>query len=256
MTCATIDELRLYRGADFLLSDGITIRSPSLGDICDYGEKDYRSMIAMFTATTIDRCAQLDDMNIDYTQISNFEMFTMFARLLTPDLVTDGDMESIPTRIIFGDLDFSSFRAMQVNDRFCLINRDGVIIDENVFEAMATYIRKMHGMSEPLYKTVKNEFAKQQLILDARNDADFQRKMIALKGEHSQYQPLISALVNHPSFKYDWHTVWDISVYAFFDSLKRISIIDNANHLYQGLYSGCIEYNKIKNDLDWFKPIN
>ena len=47
-----------------------------------------------------------------------------------------------------------------------------------------------------------------------------------------------------------------MKVYAFFDSLKRISIIDNANHLYQGLYSGCVEYNKVKKDLNWLKPID
>ena len=47
-----------------------------------------------------------------------------------------------------------------------------------------------------------------------------------------------------------------MKVYAFFDSLKRISIIDNANHLYQGLYSGCVEYKKVKKELDWLKPID
>lgn len=252
MDCATVDELRLYRGSEFLLTNGIIIKSPTLGEICDYGEKDYRSMIAIFTATTIDRCAQLDDMGIDYTKITNFEMFMMFIGLLTPD----GNGDSISTRIIFGNLDFSKFRVVRSGGELCLINCDGVVIDKDIYEAMASYIRKMHGLPEPLYKTVKNDFAKRQLIIDARNDADFQRKMTALKGEHSQYQPLISALVNHPNFKYNWHTVWDISIYAFFDSLKRISIIDNASHLYQGLYSGCIEYNKIKKDLDWLKPIN
>lgn len=249
-----IDELRLYRGADYILPNGIAIKSPTLGDVCDYGEKDYLAMVSIFTATTIDRCAQLDDMGIDYTKITNFEMFTIFANMLTPDNI-EGRV-SMATRPLFGDFDFSSLRAIAVDDKVCLVNGSGVVFDEENFNLMSAYIRKMHGIPEPLYSNVKNEFAKKQLIEDARNDADFQRKMRAFKGEHSQYQPYISALVNHPYFKYNWHTVWDMSVYAFFDSLKRISIIDNANHLYQGLYSGCIEYNKIKHDLDWLKPIN
>lgn len=251
--CANIDELRLYRGADFLLPNGVVIKSPTLGGICDYGEKDYLSMVSIFTATAIDRCAQLDDMGIDYTEISNFEMFMIFAGMLAPD---ENKENTMSTRILFGDLDFSQFKIVKVNDKLCMLNSDGIMFSDSDYAIMASYIRKMHGMSEPLYTHVKNEFAKQQLIIDARNDADFQRKMKAIKGEHSNYQPLISALVNHPAFKFDWKTVWDMTVYAFFDSLKRISIIDNANHLYQGLYSGCIEYNKIKKDLDWLKPIN
>ena len=251
-----IDELRLYRGADFLLPNGVNIHCPTMGQICDYGEKDYLGMVSIFTATTIDRCAQLDDMGIDYTQISNFEMFVLFVSLLTPDRIESEKFRTISTRILFGDLDFSKFKIIEKEGKLCLINRHGVLLDEENFNIMASYIRKMHGIPEPLYTNVKNEFAKRQLILDARNDADFQAKLKAFKGEHSQYQPYISALVNHPNFKYNWHTVWDVSVYAFFDSLKRISVIDNANHLYQGLYSGCVDYNKIKKELDWLKPIN
>lgn len=250
------DELKLYRGDDYVMPNGIVIHCPTLGDICEYGEKEYLGMVSLFTSTVIDRCAQLDDMGIDYTQISNFEMFFMFKDLLTVNGGTKDGLSTISTKVIFGNLDFSEFKLATVNEKYCLVNNDGIILDESSFETMTAYLRKIHGMPEPLYKKVTNEFAKKQLIEDARNDADFQRKMAAFKGEHSQYQPLISALVNHPSFKYNWHTVWDISVYAFFDSLKRIQIIDNANHLYTGLYSGCIEYKNVKKDLDWLKPIN
>lgn len=250
-----VDELRLYRGADFLLPNGVKINCPTLGEVCDYGEKEYLGMVSIFTATTIDRCAQLDDMGIDYTAISNFEMFMMFAGMLAPDKVKCDDYSTISTRILFGDLDFSKFRIVEKDNQLCMVNSDGILFDEEAYNIMATYIRKMHGIPEPLYTNVKSEFAKKQLIADARNDAVFQERLRAFKGEHSQYQPYISALVNHPNFKYNWHTVWDVSVFAFFDSLKRILVIDNANHLYQGLYSGCIEYNKIKKDLDWLKPI-
>ena len=251
-----IDELRLYRGSDYKLPNGVTIRCPTLGEICDYGEKDYLSMVSIFTATTIDRCAQLDDMGIDYTEITNFQMFLMFIGMLSANGGEVNGVQTVATHILFGDLDFYKFKVAQKGDDVILINSDGIVFDTQTLDIMSEYLRKIHGMPEPQYKTVKNEFAKRQLILDARNDADFQRKMRAFKGEHSQYQPYISALVNHPNFKYNWHTVWSISVYAFFDSLKRISIIDNANHLYQGLYSGCVEYKKVKQDLDWCKPIN
>ena len=247
-----IDELKLYRGDDYELPNGVKIKCPTLGDICDYGESEYLSMVSIFTATTIDRCAQLDDMGIDYTQITNFQMFAVFAMMLS-NKKEDG---KIDTSLFFGDLDFSSFLHIDCEGELCLMNREGIKFSEDIYEEMATYIRKMNGIPQPQYKTVKSEFAKKQLIIDAKNDAEYQRKLLAFRGHHSTYQPYISALINHPNFKYRWDDVWSMKVYAFFDSLKRISIIDNANHIYQGLYSGCVEYKKVKKELDWLKPID
>lgn len=249
-----IDELKLYRGDDYELPNGIKIKCPTLGEICDYGESEYLAMVSIFTATTIDRCAQLEDMGIDYTEITNFQMFFLLSQMLSNH--RDKKNNKVDASPLFGELDFSSFIPVECDGKMCLINSDGIQFDEPTFEKMAAYLRKMHGMPKPQYTTVKDSFAKKQLVIDARNDAKYHERLRAFKGEHSAYLPYISALVNHPFFKYGWDKVWDMKVYAFFDSLKRISIIDNANHLYQGLYSGCIEYSKIKKDLDWLKPID
>lgn len=249
-----IDELRLYRGDDYVLPNGIQIKCPTLGEICDYGESDYLSMVSLFTATNIDRCAQLDDMGIDYTEITNFQMFALFSEMLSNySDKSDGYIDTTP---LFGNLIFRSFVRAERNGELCLINKDGIVLTNDSYEEMAAYIRKIHGIPPPQYTNVKDGFAKKQLIIDARNDAEFQRRLREIRGEHSAYLPYISALVNHPNFKYRWDDVWDMKIYAFFDSLKRISLIDNANHLYQGLYSGCIDYSKIKNELNWLKPLD
>ena len=249
-----IDELKLYRGDNYILPNGVEIKCPTLGEICDYGESEYLSMISIFTATNIDRCAQLEDMGIDYTEITNFQMFTMFAMMLSNH--RDKENGKIDSSPLFGKLDFSSFIPVECEGKLCMVNPDNIKFDNDIYEEMAAYIRKMHGMPPPKYTNVKDAFAKKQLIIDARNDAKYQERLRAFKGNHSAYLPYISALVNHPNFKYSWGNVWEMKVYAFFDSLKRVSIIDNANHLYHGLYSGCIEYNKIKKELDWLKPID
>lgn len=241
----SIDELKLYRGDDYILPNGVVIKCPTIGEICDYGESNYLNMVSMFTSTAIDRCAQLDDMGIDYTQITNFQVFCIFSKYLT-----DKD-----TKPLFEDLNFSQFTPFEDNGKLVLADNNEAVFNENDFEVMAAYIRKMHGIPPPLYTHVTNEFAKKQMIIDARNDAEFQRKLKAYRGERSAYQPYVSALVNHANFKFNWKNVWDMKIYAFIDSLKRISIIENADHLYTGLYSGCVEYSKIKKDLDWLRPI-
>ncbi len=240
-----MDELKLYRGDDYVLPNGMRIKSPTLGEICDFGEEKYLATVSVITATTFDRCAQLDDIGIDYTQISDFEMFCLYAKTFAVG----------STNIFFGNVDFSDFILTKENEEKVLKGKSGVIFSEKDHKEMSGYIRKMNGIAPPKYTRTANEFAKKQLIIDARNDAEYQRKLQAYKGSHSIYQPYISALVNHPYFKYNWSNVWDMKVYAFFDSLKRVSIIENADHLYTGLYSGCIEYKKIKKDLDWLRPI-
>ena len=53
------DELKIYRGEDFVVSKYIVIHQPTLGEICDFGEKDYYSMIYNLVATPQSMKSQL-----------------------------------------------------------------------------------------------------------------------------------------------------------------------------------------------------
>ena len=103
------DELKIYRGEDFVVSKHIILHQPTLNEICDYGERDYYSMIYNFTATPQSLKVQLWDMtpSIDYTQITPYELFYQMLYRIFPQEKTS---------IIFGDLDFSKFRLMQRKD--------------------------------------------------------------------------------------------------------------------------------------------
>ena len=59
------DELKIYRGEDIKISDGITIHQPTLGEICDYGENEYYSMVHLVTSSPTDMNWQLWDMGYD-----------------------------------------------------------------------------------------------------------------------------------------------------------------------------------------------
>ena len=61
--------------------------------------------------------------------------------------------------------------------------------------------------------------------------------------------PMISTMVNIDGFKRNDQTVWDMNIYAFMDSIKRISKIRNSNLLLQSGYSGFgVDLKKIKKD--------
>ena len=101
------DELKIYRGEDFVVSKHIILHQPTLNEICDYGERDYYSMIYNFTATPQSLKVQLWDMEIDYTEITPYQLFYQLLYRVYPQEQTS---------IIFGDLDFSRFQIMQRKD--------------------------------------------------------------------------------------------------------------------------------------------
>ena len=101
------DELKIYRGEDFVISKHIHIHQPTLNEICDYGERDYYSMIYNFTATPQSLKVQLWDMGIDYTEITPYQLFyQLLYKMYSQE----------KTSIIFGDLDFTKFQVMQRKD--------------------------------------------------------------------------------------------------------------------------------------------
>ena len=101
------DELKIYRGEDFVISKHIILHQATLNEICDYGERDYYSMIYNFTATPQSLKVQLWDMGIDYTEITPYQLFYQLLYRVYPQEKTS---------IIFGDLDFSRFQVMQRKD--------------------------------------------------------------------------------------------------------------------------------------------
>ena len=67
-------DLSIYRGKDIEITDHIKIHQPTIGDIEEYGEKEYFSLISVFIATPFDMIAQLDQQGIDFTKITDFDL--------------------------------------------------------------------------------------------------------------------------------------------------------------------------------------
>lgn len=243
------DELKLYRGEDFVISRHIVIHQPSLGEICDYGEKDYYSMVYHLTATPPSLKMQLWDIGIDYTKITPFELFYTILYKLYPQE---------KTAILLGNLDLTQFHVMQKqSDRsillYQIIDGEEVIFDEFTYLVLTDHLRQIHQLKIDETKPA-NDATKMILIEDAREDYEKNKN-----AEHrSQLKNLISSMVNSEGFKYDLSQVWDMKLYAFMDAVKRISKIQNARLLLQSGYSGYgINLKDInKKQLDWLGELD
>lgn len=243
------DELRLYRGEDFVVSKHIVIHQPSLSEICDYGEREYYSMIYQLTATPQSMKVQLWDMGIDYTTITPFELFYNILYKL---------YQQEKTSIIFGDLDFTKFQLMQRKDDesilLCqVVDNEPVIIDEFTYNIIMDYLRQVHIIQKD-EKIPANKTTKMILIEDAREEYERNKN----KEYHSQLKNMVSAMINSEGFKYNHSEVWNMKINAFMDSVKRISKIKNADLLLQSGYSGFgVNLKEVSNkQIDWLGELD
>lgn len=243
------DELKIYRGEDFVVSKHIVLHQATLNEICEYGERDYYSMIYNFTATPQSLKVQLWDMGIDYTEITPYQLFyQLLYKMYSQE----------KTSIIFGDLDFSKFQLMQKKDDESIllyqeINGESVVIDEYTYNVIVDYLCKSHFIERDL-KMPMTKSAKMILIEDAREEMEVNKN----KEYHSTLKNLISAMINSEGFKYNHSQVWDMKINAFMDSVKRIGKIKNAQLLLQSGYSGFgVNLKEINNkQLDWLGELD
>lgn len=240
------EELQIFRGKDYRINDHIFIHIPTLGEISDYGESEYYSFVKLITATPTDLCYQLWDKGIDYTLVTDYQLFT---ELLIHSMTLS------QSKILFGNLDFSKFKKdIEPKNGATILRIPGQdwFIDECTYEFMTDCLRSIHFFEKNV-SIPANEGTKIALIEDARDAAIIQSR----KEHHSYLINLVSTMVNMEGFKYNHDNVWDVKINVFMDSVLRIGKIKNANLLLQSGYSGFgINLKEInKNQLDWMGPL-
>ena len=109
------DELQMFFGDDYKVSDYITIHQPTVGEIMEFGERRYYSMLTQLCAIPSDMKSTLwDVLEVDWNKMSDFELFAFNCHSLRPQ----------DTSIILGDLDLSTYTHSvkdKENDEFALL---------------------------------------------------------------------------------------------------------------------------------------
>ena len=268
-----IDELKIYRGSDIPITDKIIVTQPTIDQIIEFGEKRYFSTVHTLTGVGADFKWQLwDYFGIDYTQIDDFELFKLLiCKILSSkkktykelkerpeqykeytDKMTEEDWEELlfnPISLVLKDIDFADFEEYESDkspETILYDKEHEITIDRFVYARMVDAIRKIHGFKRN-NQLPANEITKMFLIDDAREEA-----MAASQKEYkSVLKPLISALAVKTG-QIGSDSIWNTKVNMFFDSIKRINKIQDAELLLQGAYAGFASLKNIpKERLDW-----
>lgn len=242
MISLDVDELQLYFGDDYVINDYIKITQPLIGEVVDYGEAQYFSMVHTLTAIPSDMKSQLWDLGLDWTEMDDFELFMMLVQTLTPD----------KTSILFGDLDFSKLKPFKNNQNGDIVLADketGIIIDKMIYLRIMSYLRKLHNIT-PKVEKAANKMTKKVLI-----EEDRQKILLAKDKPFKSYLlPLISAIKVKQGYTKDY--VRNMGLYEFFDDIARAQVINSADHLLSGAYSGMMDLKKVnKQEFNWMREL-
>lgn len=231
--------LNLLYEHEYVINDKIKVVIPTVGQVLD-NEDEYYSMVTAFTAMPIDLMVQLDDMKIDFEQITDYDLFIILFNGLRLQNVG----------LILKDIDFSKF-ILDIDEEkqelFLMDEENNIKIDRSVYLQISAVLRKIHNIKKNIRKP-GNKDARDYMLKRARE----KMKRAKNRKTESQTESLIVALVNAPEFKYNYQSVRDLTIYQFNKSLYQIVNRVDYNNRMVGIYTGNINPKDMsQDDLNW-----
>lgn len=216
----------------------LSIRIPTVEEILK-DEFSYYSIINSLTASPFQYMVQLDNIGIDFTTISDYQLFMMLFTVYTKSDLS----------IIFGDLNVSDFVVQKRQYGDVLYSHNNKIeINEEIYHDIVNTIRKINLLEKVNYKP-GNESARKYLLEKERK----KQKRNANKKQEPYLEKLVISLVNTCEFKYDYDSCMDLSIYKFNQSFKQIQHKIAFDNTMIGVYAGTVDTSKLSNKdvLSW-----
>ena len=229
------------------ITDQLSLRIPTVGEILK-NESTYFSLVSIMTSTPFQYMVQLDDLGIDYTKITDYQMFQIFFPVYAKQDIS----------IILGDLNLSDigmYHDNSTNLDVLYSPASDIKIDELVYYNMAKTMRQINCIKYER-KRPKGENTKKYLLeKERRHLKNLERMRKRKEFEQSEFEKLIVALVNNVQFKYNYESIQDLSIYNFYQSFQQIQHEINFNNVMRGVYAGTIDTSKLQDRscLSWIK---
>lgn len=237
------DRLKMYFGEPYTIKcemGEVLIIQPTIGNILEFGEKQFYSMLNTFISNPTSYRLQLWDMGVDWNKISDYELFCTLIK----------GVNKQATSLLFGDVNFQLFelykkKEVDGSEAFTLYNQtQNIEIDEDNYKHIAEYLRLMFNIC-PKVEKAKGKATKEAIIEEERANLERDKD----KNSKSMLLPLVSSCVNHPGFKYKLNELRDMGIVQFMDSVQRLQIYESTSALNSGMYSGMCDLSKVDKKL-------
>ena len=224
------------------INDKISLYIPTVGQVID-NEENYNSIMAAVTAYPQDFMVELDDLGIDFADITPFELFLLLFQ----------GLKEADTSLVFRDLDLSLFeRAVNPKTKEVVLrdNRNDITIDRSIHHMMRMAMYQINHI-ERHDTTPGNKEGRRFMLERARKKKAraMRRKKTVQK---TAWEEMIVSLVNSEQYKYNFQETRDLTIYQFYSSLHQVVRKTNYNNLMIGYYTGSIESKHInRKELNW-----
>lgn len=224
------------------LRPNVSIKIPTVGEILD-DEQHYYRLISSLTAAPFQYMVQLDDMGLDYTKISDYDLFRMLFPMFMQEDIS----------IIFGDLDLSDtifFEDKRDNSTVLYSPKNDILFDPILYKNLCDTLRKINLLEKITHKP-GNEHTRKYLLKKERKR---QKREAKRKKTYEPYlEKLVIALVNTAEFPYNYESCMNLSIYKFNQSLKQIQHKISFDNTMVGVYAGTVDTSKLSNkeNLTW-----
>lgn len=236
------DKLKLFFGEDYFVH-GIRISQPTIGDILKIGEKNFYTAISPFTNNSTSIRLMLYDLGIEnWCKIKDIEVYCILSQLPGRDYT--------PLNLIFNDINFLDFKLIPYEDE-CSEKKLGLynkktndLLTEEEYMEIAEYIRtiiNIHPKIEKAKGKTTRDWMRQEDKMNMLNQNSNSQ-------DTSNLLPIISALTNHPGFKYKLEELKEVKIYQFYDAVQRLQIYEQTHALMGGSYSGFCDTSKINRE--------
>ena len=211
----------------------ISVRIPTVGEVMKDADA-FMGLAGLITATPYDCLVELDDAGIDFSKISDFDLF----------LMNYGRLAQLDTAILFGDFDFGAYKMQQVEGGYLLVDEaSGHKINWVMHRKIASAIRKMLGTKRNTKKPGNDE-ARRYMIERARIKRDRARSKKS-SDRLSFMESKIAAIVNSSGSSYTYESIKEITLFQLTTSFEQIVKIKNYDNLMFGYYSGNVKLEKV-----------
>lgn len=240
-----LNKLNLLAGDSIQITDWLSLRQPTIEEIRKYGEDEFYSTAWTLCSSPWDMPSMLDDVGIDFMQISEWDFFRILLTIVDPSKL----------QILMGDVNFQEFQPMKEytsdgNEKVVLYRpSDQVVFDEDMYNTFIAYLRELIGFSHKGKKAANKATAK-IMIIDDRKER--QRAAKKPKDNTSMIFDIILSLVNTEEFSYTYETVFGLTLYQLMKSFIQIQGKKSACALMQGSMSGFVDTKGIpSSDMTW-----
>ena len=259
------------------IAPGITLRLPKVGEVLDR-ESGYYSLAQGLTSTPYQYMVQLDDRGIDFTTISEWDLFRLIfcdyanavkkiksqQELLSTQVVVSASQEEkraealallseqmsgLGLDLVFEGLDIAGYAEYESEEKGEILYNPntGVVIDIPLWRLIVQGIRmincfdycKLHVKKDEDYKS--GSHTREYLLQKERAH----QKYLKRKGYQPYLETMIFAATADPGCKYDIAGCKSLTIYEFTKTVKQIQHRVGFDNSMLGVYTGNLKYSSV-----------